>query len=172
MASAIQLYAEDQDTNEQTSGSSALAKSQVRMWDADHGGTLLMRPLPLHASYPSDAPAHRRVIHLNFACEHLPFPLKGLPEPDSFIEMGASEHTGKSEMTTSVHTLSHREGRGNSGFTIKCIAGMKPCHASRLCASGGLKACFAAFSSCWIRGANAGSSSHLPLTVTSKVKLE
>jgi hypothetical protein len=48
----------------------------------------------------------------------------------------------------SVHMLSHREAQGNSGFTIKCIAGLKPCHASGLCASGGLKAGFAAFSSC------------------------
>jgi len=42
------------------------------------GGALLMRPLLLHASSPSQRPAHRRVIHLDFACEQLPNPLKWL----------------------------------------------------------------------------------------------
>jgi len=36
------------------------------------GGVLLMRPLLLHASSPSTAPAHRRVIHLEFAADALP----------------------------------------------------------------------------------------------------
>lgn len=36
------------------------------------GGVLLMRPLLLHASSPSTAPAHRRVIHLDFAADALP----------------------------------------------------------------------------------------------------
>ncbi len=36
------------------------------------GGVLLMRPLLLHASSPSRVPAHRRVIHLDFASTPLP----------------------------------------------------------------------------------------------------
>lgn len=36
------------------------------------GGALLMRPLLLHASSPSTAPAHRRVIHIDFAADELP----------------------------------------------------------------------------------------------------
>ncbi|HLL82624.1 MAG TPA: phytanoyl-CoA dioxygenase family protein [Longimicrobium sp.] len=36
------------------------------------GGALLMRPLLLHASSPSTTPAHRRVIHIEFAADDLP----------------------------------------------------------------------------------------------------
>jgi ectoine hydroxylase-related dioxygenase (phytanoyl-CoA dioxygenase family) len=36
------------------------------------GGALLMRPLLLHASSPSTSPAHRRVVHLEFAAGELP----------------------------------------------------------------------------------------------------
>jgi ectoine hydroxylase-related dioxygenase (phytanoyl-CoA dioxygenase family) len=36
------------------------------------GGVLLMRPLLLHASSPSTSPAHRRVVHLEFAAGELP----------------------------------------------------------------------------------------------------
>lgn len=36
------------------------------------GGVLLMRPLLLHASSPSQSPLHRRVIHLEFASSKLP----------------------------------------------------------------------------------------------------
>jgi Phytanoyl-CoA dioxygenase (PhyH) len=36
------------------------------------GGALVMRPLLLHASSPSRAPEHRRVIHLDFAALQLP----------------------------------------------------------------------------------------------------
>ena len=36
------------------------------------GGALLMRPLLLHALSPSVVPAHRRVIHLDFAFGELP----------------------------------------------------------------------------------------------------
>ncbi|MDB6068426.1 MAG: hypothetical protein JWR26_4634 [Pedosphaera sp.] len=38
----------------------------------NRGGILLMRPLLLHASSPAKTPAHRRVIHLEFAAEALP----------------------------------------------------------------------------------------------------
>ena len=36
------------------------------------GGALLIRPLLLHASSPSQLPGHRRVIHLDFAAATLP----------------------------------------------------------------------------------------------------
>lgn len=61
---------------------SILAKSQVHVCAVGRGGALLMRPLLLHASSASHAPGHRRVIHLDFACEQLPFPLKWLCERD------------------------------------------------------------------------------------------
>ena len=44
---------------------------------APEGSALLMRPLLLHASSPANTPAHRRVLHIEFAPEHaLPAPLK------------------------------------------------------------------------------------------------
>lgn len=36
------------------------------------GGALLMRPLLLHASSDSQTPAHRRVLHLEYAADELP----------------------------------------------------------------------------------------------------
>lgn len=36
------------------------------------GGVVVMRPLTLHASAPSELPEHRRVIHIEFANEELP----------------------------------------------------------------------------------------------------
>lgn len=42
------------------------------------GGAMLMRPLLLHASSPSHSPAHRRVIHLEFAASELPAGLRWL----------------------------------------------------------------------------------------------
>ncbi len=36
------------------------------------GGVLAMRPLILHASSASNAPGHRRVVHIEFACRELP----------------------------------------------------------------------------------------------------
>jgi len=38
----------------------------------ERGGALLMRPLLLHASSPSQTPDHRRVIHIDFAAAQLP----------------------------------------------------------------------------------------------------
>jgi ectoine hydroxylase-related dioxygenase (phytanoyl-CoA dioxygenase family) len=61
-----------------------LTKSQAHVCAVSRGGALLMRPLLLYASSASQAPAHRRVIHLDFACEQLPYPLKWLSEPGSF----------------------------------------------------------------------------------------
>jgi Phytanoyl-CoA dioxygenase (PhyH) len=36
------------------------------------GGVVAMRPLTLHASSPSRAASHRRVIHIEYACDDLP----------------------------------------------------------------------------------------------------
>jgi ectoine hydroxylase-related dioxygenase (phytanoyl-CoA dioxygenase family) len=57
---------------------SMLEKSHAHACVVGRGGALLMRPLLLHSSSPSQTPAHRRVIHLDFACEQLPVPLKWL----------------------------------------------------------------------------------------------
>jgi ectoine hydroxylase-related dioxygenase (phytanoyl-CoA dioxygenase family) len=38
----------------------------------DRGGILAFRPLTLHASSPATTPAHRRVVHLEFAADPLP----------------------------------------------------------------------------------------------------
>jgi ectoine hydroxylase-related dioxygenase (phytanoyl-CoA dioxygenase family) len=58
-----------------------LSAEQARHWRKgrgavfacfDAGGALLMRPLLLHASSPAILPAHRRVVHLEFAADDLP----------------------------------------------------------------------------------------------------
>jgi ectoine hydroxylase-related dioxygenase (phytanoyl-CoA dioxygenase family) len=36
------------------------------------GGALLVRPLLLHASSPAKSPSHRRVLHIEYACDELP----------------------------------------------------------------------------------------------------
>lgn len=43
---------------------------------AERGGILAFRPLILHASSPAASPAHRRVVHLEFAADELPAPLE------------------------------------------------------------------------------------------------
>jgi ectoine hydroxylase-related dioxygenase (phytanoyl-CoA dioxygenase family) len=42
----------------------------------NRGGAVLMRPLLLHASHSATSPNHRRVIHLEFASDVLPPPLR------------------------------------------------------------------------------------------------
>jgi ectoine hydroxylase-related dioxygenase (phytanoyl-CoA dioxygenase family) len=42
----------------------------------DEGGILAFRPLILHASAPARLPAHRRVLHIEFAACELPSPLE------------------------------------------------------------------------------------------------
>jgi ectoine hydroxylase-related dioxygenase (phytanoyl-CoA dioxygenase family) len=42
---------------------------------AERGSILAFRPLILHASSPAKAPAHRRVVHIEFAADELPAPL-------------------------------------------------------------------------------------------------
>jgi len=40
------------------------------------GGALMMRPLLLHASHSADTPGHRRVVHIEYAADVLPPPLR------------------------------------------------------------------------------------------------
>ena len=47
-------------------------KSSERVCELGVGGILLMRPLLLHASSPSQIPEHRRVVHIDFAAVKLP----------------------------------------------------------------------------------------------------
>jgi len=58
-----------------------LSARQISEWRAraqqipcivPRGGALLMRPLLLHASSSAKTPSHRRVVHLEFACDSLP----------------------------------------------------------------------------------------------------
>jgi len=60
---------------------SVLTRSEALSCVVGRRGALLMRPLLLHASSPSQTPAHRRVIHLDFACDKLPSPLNWLSDP-------------------------------------------------------------------------------------------
>ena len=43
---------------------------------AEQGAILAFRPLILHASAPATAPAHRRVVHIEYAAAELPAPLE------------------------------------------------------------------------------------------------
>ena len=47
-------------------------RSPERVCELGVGGILLMRPLLLHASSPSQIPEHRRVVHIDFAAVDLP----------------------------------------------------------------------------------------------------
>jgi len=47
------------------------------------GGVLLMRPLLLHASSPSEAPVHRRVVHIDYAASALSSGLEWLSERET-----------------------------------------------------------------------------------------
>jgi len=48
------------------------AQCPERICAVEKGGVLLIRPLLLHASSPSQVPIHRRVIHIDFAAAQLP----------------------------------------------------------------------------------------------------
>jgi ectoine hydroxylase-related dioxygenase (phytanoyl-CoA dioxygenase family) len=57
----------------------------------ERGGALIMRPLLLHASSPSQNPGHRRVIHLDFASARLPNGMQweaGCPRSLAFGDLG------------------------------------------------------------------------------------
>jgi ectoine hydroxylase-related dioxygenase (phytanoyl-CoA dioxygenase family) len=53
------------------------------------GGVLLMQPLILHASSPAKMPRHRRVIHLEYAADPLPAPLRWFEQPG---QISSHEH--------------------------------------------------------------------------------
>lgn len=50
----------------------AVANGQERTLTAAQGDAILMRPLVLHASSPATHPAHRRVLHIEYAAVDLP----------------------------------------------------------------------------------------------------
>jgi hypothetical protein len=54
--------------------------SQDVVCNVKTGGALLMRPLLLHASSPSRIPAHRRVVHIDFAAVSLPSGMRWFSE--------------------------------------------------------------------------------------------
>ncbi len=54
--------------------------SQEHVCTVKMGGVLLMRPLLLHASSPSNVPEHRRVVHIDYAAVSLPGGLKWFSE--------------------------------------------------------------------------------------------
>lgn len=54
----------------------AKSKFEVVTCEAPMRGALAMRPLLLHASSASESPAHRRVIHIEYATGNLPFGLE------------------------------------------------------------------------------------------------
>jgi hypothetical protein len=56
-------------------------QSQEFVCESGVGGALVMRPLLLHASSPSQLPNHRRVIHIDFATVTLPNGLRWFSEP-------------------------------------------------------------------------------------------
>ncbi len=57
------------------------AKGRETMCTADAGDILFMRPLLLHASSSSTVPAHRRVLHLEYAACSLPGGLRWNEDP-------------------------------------------------------------------------------------------
>ncbi|HEU6448735.1 MAG TPA: phytanoyl-CoA dioxygenase family protein [Verrucomicrobiae bacterium] len=48
----------------------------VVICEVPKGGMVLMRPLLLHSSSPSENPSHRRVLHIEYAADELPNGLK------------------------------------------------------------------------------------------------
>jgi ectoine hydroxylase-related dioxygenase (phytanoyl-CoA dioxygenase family) len=48
------------------------AGEKIAMCEVPKGGALLMRPLLLHSSSPSESPLHRRVLHIEYASDELP----------------------------------------------------------------------------------------------------
>ena len=54
------------------------ARAAEHLCLADAGDLLVLRPLLLHASSPATEPGHRRVLHIEYACEPLPAGLEWL----------------------------------------------------------------------------------------------
>jgi Phytanoyl-CoA dioxygenase (PhyH) len=57
------------------------ARTAEHLCVADAGDVLALRPLLLHASSPATEPGHRRVLHIDYACEPLPAGLEWLDYP-------------------------------------------------------------------------------------------
>lgn len=51
-------------------------KRKISVCEVSKGGVLLMQPLLLHSSSPSQNPSHRRVLHVEYATDELPNGLK------------------------------------------------------------------------------------------------
>jgi ectoine hydroxylase-related dioxygenase (phytanoyl-CoA dioxygenase family) len=62
------------------------------------GGALVMRPLLLHASSPATSPAHRRVVHLDFAVDPLPGGLEWHVGPHPLVASLPSPTRGRGEL--------------------------------------------------------------------------
>lgn len=60
---------------------SAVTSSAGITCTVDRGDALLMRPLLLHASSAAISPGHRRVLHIEFASQQLPAPLRWHEQP-------------------------------------------------------------------------------------------
>jgi hypothetical protein len=58
-----------------------LDEDRARACLVSRGGVLMMRPLLLHASSPSNGPCHRRVVHLEYATGALPSGLEWYEQP-------------------------------------------------------------------------------------------
>lgn len=58
-----------------------VSKTRAVICEVPKGGLLLMRPLLLHSSSPAKNPAHRRVLHIEFASDTLPNGLKWFDDP-------------------------------------------------------------------------------------------
>jgi ectoine hydroxylase-related dioxygenase (phytanoyl-CoA dioxygenase family) len=56
------------------------SRTSEQVCAVEAGGALLMRPLLLHASSPSQAANHRRVVHIDFAAIQLPNGMKWFSE--------------------------------------------------------------------------------------------
>jgi ectoine hydroxylase-related dioxygenase (phytanoyl-CoA dioxygenase family) len=56
------------------------AETAEHICAVEAGGALLVRPLLLHASSPSEVPDHRRVIHIDYAAVVLPNGMKWFSE--------------------------------------------------------------------------------------------
>src|SRR5205814_8024343 len=73
------------------------------------GGLLVMRPLLLHASSPAKSPAHRRVIHVEYAATHLFGGLEWFEQRElrsSISSLGNNAEVVREEVGPQRHVLS------------------------------------------------------------------
>jgi hypothetical protein len=74
-----------------------LDRNHVETCLVPRGGVLLMRPLLLHASSPSNGPAHRRVIHLEYATGTLPYGIEWHEPPPARLDVESRPGFGGEE---------------------------------------------------------------------------